>query len=123
MIDRLADDHANARRLAEGLAGLRGITSAGGIAQPGDGPLDPERVRTNFVLFRVAGNQRAFIAALRARDVLIEEYAHGQLRAATHNDVSATDIETTLAAVSAALAETVGRSSAAPIAAGQTRPT
>jgi threonine aldolase len=123
MIDRLADDHANARRLAEGLAGLRGITSAGGIAQPGDGPLDPERVRTNFVLFRVAGNQRAFIAALRARDVLIEEYAHGQLRAATHNDVSATDIETTLAAVSAALAETVGRSSAAPIAAGQTRAT
>jgi threonine aldolase len=123
MIDRLADDHANARRLAEGLAGLRGITSPGGIAQPEGGPLDPERVRTNFVLFRVAGDQRAFIAALHARDVLIEEYAHGQLRAATHNDVSATDIETTLAAVSAALAETVGRSSAAPIAAGQTRPT
>ncbi len=121
MIERLADDHANARRLAEGLAGLRGITSAGGIAQPGSGPLDPDRVRTNFVLFRVAGDQRAFIAALRARDILMEEYAHGQIRAATHHDVSATDIETTLAAVSAALAETVGRSSAAPIAAGQTR--
>jgi len=121
MIERLADDHANARRLAEGLAGLRGITSAGGIAQPGSGPLDPDRVRTNFVLFRVAGDQRAFIAALRARDILMEEYAHGQIRAATHHDVSATDIETTLAAVSAALAETVGRSSDAPIAAGQTR--
>src|SRR6266550_303554 len=121
MIERLADDHANALRLAEGLTGLRGITSAGGIAQPGSGPLDPDRVRTNFVLFRVAGDQRAFIAALRARDILMEEYAHGQIRAATHHDVSATDIETTLAAVSAALAETVGRSSAAPIAAGQTR--
>jgi len=123
MIERLADDHANAHRLAEGLAGLRGITSAGGIAQPGGGPLDPDRVRTNFVLFRVAGDQRAFIAALRARDILMEEYAHGQIRAATHHDVSATDIETTLAAVSAALAETVGRSSAAAIAAGQTRAT
>jgi threonine aldolase len=123
MIERLAEDHANARRLAEGLAGLRGITSAGGIAQPGGGPLDPDRVRTNFVLFRVAGDQRAFIAALRARDILIEEYAHGQIRAATHNDVSATDIETTLAAVSAALAETVVRTSAAPIAAGQTQAT
>jgi len=123
MIERLAEDHANARRLAEGLAGLRGITSAGGIAQPGSGPLDPDRVRTNFVLFRVAGDQRAFISALRARDILIEEYAHGQLRAATHNDVSATDIETTLAAVSAALAETLGRSSAAPIAAGQAQAT
>ena len=123
MIDRLADDHANARRLAEGLAGLRGITSAGGIAQPGGGPLDPDRVRTNFVLFRVSGDQRAFIAALRARDILVEEYAHGQIRAATHHDVSAIDIETTVAAVSAVLAETVGRSSAAPIAAGQTRAT
>ena len=53
----------------------------------------------------------------------MEEYAHGQIRAATHHDVSATDIETTLAAVSAALADTVGRSSAAPIAAGQTQAT
>ena len=41
MITRLAEDHANARRLAEGLAGLDGIRSPGGIAQPGDGPLDP----------------------------------------------------------------------------------
>jgi threonine aldolase len=123
MIERLADDHVNARRLAEGLAGLRGIMSAGGIAQPGDGPLDPDRVRTNFVLFRVAGDQREFIAALRARGVLMDEYAHGQMRAATHHDVSATDIETALAALSAALAETVGRSSADPIAAGQTRAT
>jgi threonine aldolase len=123
MIERLADDHVNARRLAEGLAGMRGIMSAGGIAQPGDGPLDPDRVRTNFVLFRVAGDRREFIAALRARGVLMDEYAHGQMRAATHHDVSATDIETALAALSAALAETVGRSSADPIAAGQTRAT
>ena len=52
MIARLAEDHANARRLAEGLAGLDGIRSPGGIAQPGDGPLDPERAVTDFVLFR-----------------------------------------------------------------------
>ena len=121
MIDRLADDHANARRLAEGLAGLDGITSAGGIAQPGEGPLDPDRVRTNFVLFRVEGDRRAFIDALRARNVLMDEYAHGQVRAATHHDVSATDIETTLAAVSGALTETGSRSTAQPIVAGQTR--
>jgi threonine aldolase len=120
MIERLADDHANARRLAEGLAGLPGITSAGGVAQPGEGPLDPGRVRTNFVLFRVA-DRRAFIDALRARDVLMDEYAHGQVRAATHNDVSATDIDTILAAVSAALVETGSRSTAQPIVAGQTR--
>ena len=54
MIDRLAEDHANARRLAEALAGLDGIESAGGTAQPTPGPLDPGRVRTNFVVFKVA---------------------------------------------------------------------
>jgi threonine aldolase len=121
MIERLADDHANARRLAEGLAALPGIMSAGGVAQPGEGPLDPERVRTNFVLFRVAGDRRAFVDALRARDVLVDEYAHGQVRAATHNDVSATDIETIIAAVSTVLIETGSRSAAQPIVAGQTR--
>jgi threonine aldolase len=105
MIDRLADDHANARRLAEGLAVLPGITSAGGVAQPGDGRLDPDRVRTNFVLFRVAGERRAFLDALRARDILMEGYAHGQVRAATHHDVSPTDIETTLATVADVLTQ------------------
>jgi threonine aldolase len=119
MIERLADDHANARRLAEGLAGIPGVLSAGGIAQPGDGPLDPARVRTNFVLFRVAGDRSAFVAALRARNVLMDEYAHGQIRAATHHDVSATDIETTVAAVAAVLSEAGSRPQADPIAAGQ----
>ena len=119
MIERLADDHANARRLAQGLTGIPGVLSAGGIAQPGDGPLDPARVRTNFVLFRVAGDRSAFVAALRARDVLMDEYAHGQIRAATHHDVSATDIETTVAAVAAVLSEAGSRPSADPIAAGQ----
>jgi threonine aldolase len=118
MIERLADDHANARRLAEGLAGLPGISSAGGVAQPGEGPLDPSRVRTNFVLFNVA-DRRAFIDALRARDVLMDEYAHGQVRAAMHHDVSATDIETILTAVAAALTDVGARPSTQPIVAGQ----
>jgi threonine aldolase len=118
MIERLADDHANARRLAEGLAGLPGISSAGGVAQPGEGPLDPSRVRTNFVLFNVA-DRRAFIDALRARDVLMDEYAHGQVRAAMHHDVSATDIETILTAVAAALTDVGVRPSTQPIVAGQ----
>ena len=37
MIERLAEDHANARRLADGLAELDGIVSAGDIAQPEPG--------------------------------------------------------------------------------------
>jgi threonine aldolase len=106
MIDRLAVDHANARRLAEGLADLDGIRSAGGVAQPEPGRLDPARVVTNFVLFKVDRDRRAFIAALRARNVLIDEYAHGQVRAVTHNDVAEADIDTVLAAVRGALEET-----------------
>jgi threonine aldolase len=111
-IARLAEDHANARRLAEALGEMAGIVAAGGTAQPGSGPLDPNRVRTNFVLFKVERDRTAFLAALRARDVLMVEYPHGQVRAATHYGVTAGDIETTIAATQAALAETRGRPAA-----------
>ncbi len=108
MIDRLADDHANARRLAEGLADLPGVVSAGGTAQPTMGRLDPDRVATNFVLFKVEGNRADFLERLRARNVLMVEYPHGQVRAVTHHDVSTDDIDTTIRATREALAETTG---------------
>jgi threonine aldolase len=107
MIDRLADDHANARRLAEGLADLDGIRSPGGLAQPGDDErLDPGRVATNFVLFKVDRDHAEFLGALRERGVLMVEYFHGQIRAATHHDVHADDIDPTIRAVRDALAAT-----------------
>jgi threonine aldolase len=106
-IARLAEDHANARRLAEGLAELTGIRSPGGIAQPDeDGPLDPSRAVTNFVLFRVAGDRSAFLAALEARGVLMVPYAHGQVRAVTHLGVTPLDIDRVVAAAADALRET-----------------
>ncbi len=106
MIERLADDHANARRLAEALADMDGVRSPGGIAQPTDGRFDPERVVTNFVLFKIERERGAFLEALRARNVLMVEYAHGQVRAVTHHDVSAADIDTVITATREALAET-----------------
>jgi len=106
MIDRLADDHANARRLAEGLSRLDGAVSAGGIAQPEPGRLDPRRVRTNFVVFKVDRDRAAFLAALEARDVLMVEFPYGQIRAVTHYGIDSDDIDAALAAVEAALAET-----------------
>ena len=109
MIERLAEDHANARRLAEALAGMPGIVSPGALAQAGDGPFDPSRARTNFVLFRVARDRAEFLAALRTRGVWMVEYPHGQVRAVTHYGVTAADIDTTIAATSAALAETSPR--------------
>jgi threonine aldolase len=107
-IDRLADDHANARRLAEALADMDGIGSAGGSAQPTPGRLDPARVATNFIVFKLDRDRAAFLAALRARNVLMVEYPHGQVRAVTHQDVSADDIDRVIVATRAALDETAG---------------
>jgi threonine aldolase len=106
MIDRLTDDHANARRLAEALADMDGVVSPGGIAQPAPGRLDPRRVATNFILFKVDRDRRAFLDALAARNVWMVEYAHGQVRAVTHHDVSAADIDIVIDATRAALADT-----------------
>jgi threonine aldolase len=109
MIDRLAEDHANARRLADAFSSMTGIVSAGGTTQPTPGPLDPDRVRTNFVVFKVERDRAAFLAALKARGVLMVEYPHGQVRAATHYGVSATDIDHTIDAARSALSETSHR--------------
>ena len=108
MIDRLAEDHANARRLAEGLAALGGVRSPGDIAQPdgGAGPLDPARVVTNFVVFRVDRDRDAFLAALEARGVAMVPYPHGQIRAVTHHGITAGDIERVIDAAAEALRET-----------------
>jgi threonine aldolase len=105
-IARLADDHANARRLAEGLADLDGIVSPGGIVQPEPGRLDPGRVTTDFVVFRVDRDRAAFLAALEARGVLMVTYPHGAIRAVTHYGIEVADVDATIAAARAALADT-----------------
>jgi threonine aldolase len=83
-VERLAEDHANARRLAEGLA-------EAGL------PVDPEQAETNFVLLDVGGlglDGDEAIARLRAEGVLLSFAARdGVLRAVTHLDVSAEDVE------------------------------
>ena len=108
MIDRLAEDHANARRLALGLADMSGISG-----------LDPDRARTNFVIFRVTAADRAspaaalpprelrgrFLGALRERGVLLVEYPHDQVRAVTHYGIEGAHIDQVLAACRRALAE------------------
>jgi threonine aldolase len=103
MIARLADDHRNARRLAVGLAALDGVYSPGGLGQPGDGPLDPERAVTNFVLFRVRRDRGAFLDALAARGVLMVPYAGGSIRAVTHHGVEGPDVDRVVGVVADAL--------------------
>src|SRR4051812_17745913 len=105
-IARLAEDHANARRLAEGLSTLDGVSSPGGIAQPGEGRLDPSRAVTNFVLFRVDRDRRTFLAELEARGVLVVPYANGTIRAVTHLGITAADIDRVVDTVHEVLAGT-----------------
>jgi threonine aldolase len=90
---QLPADHANARRLAEGVAELAGVK------------IDPERVVTNIVIFDVAGTHRAaadICARLQERGVLASGFGTA-IRMVTHYDVSRADIETALAALRAVL--------------------
>jgi threonine aldolase len=118
MITRLAEDHVNARSLAEGLADLAGIESPGGVAQPASGRLDPARARTNFVIFRVARDRAAFLADLSARGVLMVPYANGAIRAVTHHGITAQDVDAVIVAVWEALAETAGTTVGHPAVTG-----
>jgi threonine aldolase len=83
---RLKEDHANARRLAGGLAEVEGVS------------IDPESVVTNIVLFDITGTGKTsaeICARLRERGVLAIAFGP-EVRMVTHYDVSRADIETTL---------------------------
>jgi threonine aldolase len=93
-VDRLAEDHANARRLGEGLA-------EAGL------PVDLEQVETNFVLLDVTrlgltGDEA--LARLRGEGVLLSFAARTDvLRAVTHLDVTAEQIDEAIARIPRAL--------------------
>ncbi len=108
-VQRLAEDHANARRLATEISALPGVLSPGHIAQPEGERLDPSRVATNFVIFKVAGGtarRTRFLDALENHGVLMVAYPHGQIRAVTHYGIGEEEITKTIAATAAALSET-----------------
>ena len=108
-VKRLAEDHVNARRLATEIAALPDIVSPGHIAQPEGERLDPSRVTTNFVIFKVTGGiarRTRFLDALEKRGVLMVAYPHGQIRAVAHYGIGDEEISKTIAATAAALTET-----------------
>ena len=90
-VERLAEDHANARMLAEGLAELPGVT------------LDPGTVETNIVIFEVAG-AAAVCARLWNEGVQLSPLDERRLRAVTHLDVDEADVQRALAVMRRALA-------------------
>ncbi|MEX1287654.1 MAG: GntG family PLP-dependent aldolase [Acidimicrobiia bacterium] len=88
--DRLATDHALARRLAEGLA------------ERFPGSVDPATVETNMVIAdgsALPGGVSPAIEALEAAGVRVAEYPPGSIRFVTHRDVDDADVDRLLAAL------------------------
>jgi threonine aldolase len=86
----LADDHCNAKFVAEGLSRIPGIA------------VDPAKVMTNIVIFDVSGTGLAsaeISARLKQRGVLINGINERQMRAVTHYDVGRAACEQALEAV------------------------
>ncbi len=86
-VERLAEDHQNARMLAAGLAEIAGITV---LNDPPD---------SNMVLFRVDETGKSVSEFLEATDeqgVKMCDFRAGQIRAVTHIDVTSDDIERAL---------------------------
>jgi len=78
-IERLADDHAHARLIADQVAASRRVI------------LDPESVRTNIVVFHLTDDgpdAAAVVASARDRGVLVVAFGPRTVRAVTHLDVS-----------------------------------
>jgi threonine aldolase len=89
MVDRLAEDHANARRLAEGLHGLAGID------------IDLSRVETNLVFGECSPplTASAFIERCREVGVLLDQASPYRWRMVTHRGVSVEDVDYAVEAV------------------------
>ncbi|GAA3034154.1 GntG family PLP-dependent aldolase [Actinokineospora globicatena] len=97
--DRLVEDHANARRLAIGLADIPGVE------------IDPEVVETNICMFRITApgwTLPAFFAAAREHGLALAELGHGRARAVTHRGVGARDIDDAVDIVAKVLASGKG---------------
>jgi threonine aldolase len=84
-VERLADDHANAGRLADGFASIDGIRMAS------------DRVDTNIVIFTV-DDASTFVATMAERGVLLSALGPTLVRAVTHLDVDSDGIDVAISA-------------------------
>jgi threonine aldolase len=86
--DRLADDHANAQVLAEGLAAMDGIE------------IDPADVETNLVFFNITAMPAVdLVEALKADGIGILATGPARVRAVLNLGVTREDVDTLLAAI------------------------
>ena len=96
MVDRLAEDHENAKRLAEGIARIPGLS------------IELNRIQTNIVYFDIASGQfdaGTLVKQLAGRGVKVLQVGPGRLRAVTHYGISTEDIDLALIALNEATAK------------------
>jgi threonine aldolase len=99
MIDRLVEDHLNARALAEGLGLVAGLN------------IRPVKRRTNMVVFEVDGEAPdavKFAEAMKERGVIANVRGPTSFRAVTHYGISRRDIDRVVAAAAEAAGEVFG---------------
>jgi threonine aldolase len=99
MIDRLADDHANARRLAQGLANIDGLS------------IDPDSIQTNIVIFEInssVGPAPQVIQALAEEGLKVSHSRDQFLRMVTHRHIGGAEVEEALSRVSKVVREMQG---------------
>ena len=97
MVDRLAEDHMNARRLAEGIAQIPGLS------------IDLAGVKTNIIYFDLVSNQPTtdeFIIRLGQKGIKLLPTGSSRFRMVTHHGISTEDIDATLVALSEVMEET-----------------
>lgn len=93
MIQRLPEDQQRARRLAQGLAAIDGIS------------IDLDRVQSNIIVFKVSGvDHPTFIESLKARGLLVSNYGLRGVRMVTHYQITDADIEFAVNTVAGVLA-------------------
>jgi threonine aldolase len=89
-VERLAEDHENARALADGLANISGVE------------IDPATVETNIVIFGVP-DAAGLIQALSGEVELSGPVNGNQVRAVTHMDVGRSEIDQALSRIAEAV--------------------
>ncbi len=90
MIDRLSEDHANARRLAHGIASISGLS------------IDTERVRTNILYVELSNprfSDELFLARLKGQGLLVSHTSPGRFRMLTHYGIGEAEIDAALEAL------------------------
>ena len=83
-VERMSEDHVNAKRLAQGVEQIEGLT------------LSPAEVETNILCFNVhfsLGTAAQFVWRLKERGLLVLAIGPDRVRMVTHLDVDANDVE------------------------------